>query len=100
MKYAITRAPKKILSSKTYYFALFGDNFSKLINFKIISESKNMTIVHMSLQRRIKEIFTLADLCAVDFIIDKKQYTCCGKVNTEKDGHHMISYIVDECHET
>jgi len=54
----------------------------------------------MSSQRRIKEIFTLADLCAVDFIIDKKHYTCYGKVNTEKDDHHMISYIVDECCET
>jgi len=123
MKYAIIRAPKKILSSKRYYFgrecvkmnsqtyrtvfinlsiqlALFGDDFSKLMNFEIISKSKNMTIIRMSSQRRTKEIFTPADLCAVDFIIDKKHYTCCGKVNTEKDGCHMIGYIVDECHET
>jgi len=113
MKYAITRALKNILSSKWYYFgkecvkmnsqtyrtvfinlliqlALFGDDFSKLMNYEIISKSKNMTIIHMSSQRRIKELFTLADLCAVDFIIDNKHYTCCGKVNAEKDGCHMI----------
>jgi len=122
MKYAITRAPMKILSSKRYYFgkecvkmnsqtyrtvfilliqlALFGDDFSKLMNYEIISKSKNMTIIHMSLQRRNKEIFTLAGLCAVDFIINKKHYTCCGKVNTEINGCHMISYIINECHET
>jgi len=82
MRYAITRALKKILSSKRYYFgkecikmnsqacqivfislllqsALFGDDFWGLINYEIISKSKNMTIIHMSLQRRIKEIITL-----------------------------------------
>jgi len=73
MKYAITRGAKKILSSKMYYFgkecvkinsqtfravsinlliqlALFGDDLSKLMNYEIISKSKNMTIIHMSSQ--------------------------------------------------
>jgi len=42
----------------------------------------------------------LADLWAVNFIINKKHYRCCGKVSTEKDVCHIIGYIVDEWCET
>jgi len=32
--------------------ALFGDDFSKLMNYEIISKSKNMTIIHIAAQNR------------------------------------------------
>ena len=55
-----------------------------------------MVIIHIASLQRIKMLFTLSGLCAVDFTIAGLRRTCCGKVNLIKDNKYETGYIIEE----
>ena len=115
------RSPKSKMCSKTVWFGhehvlilsqtfrrlfinslivviFLGDNYSKMEEGERVYKTKRVTILHLSCLTRMKEIFMVADLCAVSIlnISSNNTHTCCGKVNTIKDGKNLIGYILDE----
>ena len=63
---------------------------------EVVHRSKNVLISHISSLKRMKQLFTLSGLCAVDFLISGLRYSCCGRVNLLRDGKYEVGYILDE----
>lgn len=121
LRNAITRAPKREISSKTVCFggervrvlsqtyrrhfvnvllryALFGKDDIKLGPGEVIYRSKKVTIIHFASLQRLKDVFTLAGLCGVEFhnVLNGNHHACCGKVSTMLRGRSMVGYIIGE----
>ena len=62
----------------------------------MVQKSKNVSILHIASMKRMKTLFTLSDLCAVDFSIGEIRHACCGKVSVVCNGKREIGYIMDE----
>lgn len=96
-KGAICQKPKRNMSSRTYVFAsLFGHDFSKLAEHEVISQTKRSILIHISSQRRMNDLFTVAGLSAASFKKNKKVFSCAGKVNTIYEDRNLTGFIVDE----
>ena len=80
--------------------AIFGTGFRLLKDTELVEshKKKSTRIVHFSSIRRIREVFTHANVNGLQFFKQDKTYTCCGKVNTRSSetGRDMIGYITDE----
>jgi len=44
----------------------------------------------------MKELFTLFNLCSVEFFMDGLKYICCGKVNLQWCGLNIFGYVLEE----
>lgn len=124
MRRCITHAPKENMSSREYRFGLervklhsqtfrtfslsillqlciFGKDFSKMEEHEVIWRTKRQTLIHISSQKRMCELFTLEGRCLVEFytkndrIVTNKR-TCSGKVNIIINSKNIIGYILEE----
>ena len=75
---------------------VFGDEYCKLTDTEVVYRSKNMLIAHVASLQRMKSLFTLSGLCAVDFFISRIRYSCCGRVNLVCNGKNEMGYIMEE----
>ena len=121
LRNAITRAPKREVSSKTVCFgrdreseffcrpiivinillryALFGkDDIQFGPGEVMIYRSKKVTILHFASFQWLKDVFTLVGLCSVEFhnVLNGNNHACCGKVRTMLHRRIMVGYIIVE----
>eukprot|EP00978_Attheya_sp_CCMP212_P012783 scaffold31964_cov35-Attheya_sp.AAC.2 len=61
-----------------------------------MATTKKTVLIHISSERRMNCLFTLSGLCATAFKVGGLWRTCCGKVDTMKNGLHTIGCILDE----
>ena len=60
-----------------------------------------MALVHLSSQKRIKDLFMMNNECATEFSFNYKNVhesirTCCGKVCIVEGSKRVLGYIVDK----
>ena len=124
MKRCITKSPKASISKtvcnfghekvelnsqtlRTLYIpyllqrCMFGKDFCKLRKYELIRKTNRQVLIHIASQRRMRDLFTLEDRCAVEFKVRVEgicvyKKTCGGKVNILIDNKNIIGYIVDE----
>jgi len=52
--------------------------------------------MHISSAKRMKELFTLYNLCSDEVFIKDFKYICCGKVNLQQRGLNMLGYVLEK----
>ena len=118
---SVMRKPRRLQSSQTVYFgkeevkvlsqtyrcmyvqimlrwALFGINNSRLTKDELIYKSKRVLILHFASLSHLKEIFSLAGLCGMEFlnVSTNHLHFCCGKVNVKRNGRNILGYVLEE----
>ena len=70
------------------HLTTFRKNFTNVHRLEVVHESSRGVLLHMPLQARTKELFTIEEHCATEFEIGgndiKFIHTCCGKVSVSK----------------
>ena len=118
------KEPKAYMSSKTYCFGLervallsqmfrtfsmllllrltmFGKDYLKINDNEKIYRTKRVTFLHISSQKRMCELFTLAGRCLVEFdtIVDgivRNKRMCSRKVDILINNKHILGYILED----
>ena len=84
----LLRAPISLLLQKT----IFGVNFKKLTPVEIIKRTKKTIVIHISLARRLQELFDIRGTCMVTSLYNQALYLACPQV-FYKD---TFRYVVDD----
>ena len=59
-----------------------GDSYYHLIN----REARQILVINITSQRRMREIYTVFEECGVKFVVEGVMNTCCGDVNLQVRG--------------
>ena len=123
-KWCIMRKPKASLACREYWFGneqvtlhsqsfrtftiplllrlcIFGKEYCNLTAAEVIRKTKRVTLIHISSQERMEELFTLQGRCAVKFEVEVDRIvacerTCSGKVNVMVGKRCVNGYIIRE----
>ena len=121
LRNSVMRKPKRLLSSKVVFFrkeevkllsqtfrsmymslllrrTLFGLKNDRLLKGEMVYQSKKVVIIHFSSLERLKEIFTVAGLCGMEFlnVATCHRHFACGKVSVKRNGRNMVGYVLEE----
>lgn len=122
LRNAVTREPRRDISQRVVLFGkervrilsqtyrrvylgslmkkvVFGDgDYSIATEDERVYQTKKVEILHFSSLARMKQVFTLAGLCGVEFLnaTSGNVHSCCGKVSTILRGKTLTGYIIDE----